>query len=141
MVVSKVTGGLEQKIKVNGDNIILRGHVRIRSYKAYVYSILLNLISNAIKYRSKAAPFIKISIIESPDGISIDIADNGMGIDIEKHKDDLFKPYKRFDQSQEGKGLGLFLVQSHVKALKGHIHVVSSLGKGTTFKIFLPSSI
>jgi PAS domain S-box-containing protein len=139
--LSKVTSGLEEQIQVNEATISITGNVRIRSYKAYVYSILLNLISNAIKYRSKAAPFIKISIIESPDGISIDIADNGIGIDIEKHKDDLFKPYKRFDQSQEGKGLGLFLVQSHVKALKGHIHVVSSLGKGTTFKIFLPSSI
>lgn len=106
--------------------------------KAYLYSIFHNLISNAIKYRSEKAPLIKISAVADQQTINIQVSDNGNGIDIEKHKDSLFKPYKRFDTSVEGKGLGLFLVKSHVDALNGNLSLESELGKGTTFKIQFP---
>jgi signal transduction histidine kinase len=70
--------------------------------------------------------------------INIKFIDNGCGIDLERHGDELFKPYKRFHIHIEGKGLGLFLVKSHVEALGGEISVVSKPGTGTTFTICLP---
>jgi PAS domain S-box-containing protein len=126
---------------------IARSHTRINlvpdtfliySHKAYIYSIFFNLVSNAIKYKSERSPLIDICISEEAAMINIKFTDNGCGIDLERHGDELFKPYKRFHTHIEGKGLGLFLVKSHVEALGGEISVVSKPGTGTTFTICLP---
>ncbi len=107
----------------------------LNSNKSYLYSVLFNLIGNAIKYRSEKDPDIKVTIDQSAESTTIKISDNGIGIDLEKHGNDLFKPYKRFSKHLEGKGLGLFLVKSHVEALNGTISIESKPGKGTTFTI------
>lgn len=111
------------------------------SHKAYLYSILLNLVSNAIKYRSNESPQIKIEIDQTAQFTIITISDNGIGIDLIKHAGDLFKPYKRFNTELEGKGLGLFLVKSHVEALSGTISIESEPGRGTTFTIVFPTHV
>jgi PAS domain S-box-containing protein len=110
----------------------------IVSYKAYLYSMLYNLVSNAIKYRSGQSPVIKILVNVSDEAIYIVVSDNGQGIDLDKHAGDIFKPYRRFNFSIEGKGLGLFLVKSHVEAMGGKISIKSAPGVGTTFDIMLP---
>jgi len=107
----------------------------LHSNKAYLYSVLFNLIGNAIKYKSQKRPEITVSIDQSEYATTIKVSDNGIGIDLKKHGNDLFKPYKRFSKHLEGKGLGLFLVKSHVEALNGTISVESEPGKGTTFTI------
>jgi PAS domain S-box-containing protein len=109
----------------------------IQSHKAYIYSILFNLIGNALKYRSDVPPHIVVSIRLDEGKAIIEIRDNGIGIDVDKYGEDLFKPYKRFNYNVEGKGLGLFLVYSHVTALGGEISVDSKLGVGTVFKLIL----
>lgn len=110
----------------------------IFSHKAYLYSIFYNLISNAIKYRSKNDPLIQISVSATPGYLLATVTDNGIGIDLKKHSEDLFKPYKRFNLGAEGKGLGLFLVKSHIESLNGTISISSEVGVGTTFAIKLP---
>jgi signal transduction histidine kinase len=112
----------------------------IFSHKAYIYSIFLNLIGNSIKYRSDLRPNINISIRSDADTTVIRFSDNGLGIDLARNGEDLFKPYKRFHPDIEGKGLGLFLVKSHVEALHGNISIDSKPGNGTTFTITLPQS-
>jgi PAS domain S-box-containing protein len=114
-----------------------KGPYIISSHKAYIYSIFFNLVSNALKYRSIQPPKISISIQTEGEQAIIKVTDNGIGIDMVKHGEDLFKPYKRFNHSKDGKGLGLFLVKSHVAALHGEISVDSEVGKGTTFTIHL----
>ena len=113
----------------------------IFSHKAYLYSIFYNLISNAIKYKSKSDPEIKISVSATAGYLLVTVADNGIGIDLKKHSEDLFKPYKRFNLGAEGKGLGLFLVKSHIESLKGTISISSEVGVGTAFAIKLPLHI
>ena len=110
----------------------------MRTNRAYIYSIFYNLISNAIKYKSHLRPFIKIDFYMTEEHTVIYVADNGKGINLEKHAHDLFKPYKRFDFKVEGKGLGLFLVKSHVEALGGSLTVKSEVNKGSTFYIKIP---
>jgi PAS domain S-box-containing protein len=110
----------------------------MRTNRAYIYSIFYNLISNAIKYRSQLKPYIKIDYYNTNEHTVIYVADNGRGIDIKKHANDLFKPYKRFDLRAEGKGLGLFLVKSHIEAMGGELSVKSELHKGSTFYIKIP---
>jgi signal transduction histidine kinase len=104
----------------------------------YLHSIFFNLISNALKYRSHQIPYIKINYYLTEEHTVIYVADNGKGIDLNKHGHDMFKPYKRFDFKVEGKGLGLFLVKSHIEALGGHLTVKSELLKGSTFYVKLP---
>ncbi len=112
--------------------------IELVSHKAYLYSIFYNLISNSIKYRSANVPQISISARLEKDKVTVNVADNGIGIDLVRHEGEIFKPYKRFETSIEGKGLGLFLVKSHVEVLNGEISISSTLGKGTTFTIILP---
>ena len=106
------------------------------SVKTYVQSIFYNLISNAIKYRDPGRmPEIRISIKREQSKYKIEIADNGIGIDLRTHKNQLFGLYKRFNIHTEGKGLGLHMTKAQIESLGGTISVESEIGKGTTFKI------
>lgn len=112
---------------------------QIVSIKAYINSILYNLISNAIQYRSMdRPPLIRISSRTNNGHSILEVSDNGMGIDLPRFQGDLFKLYKRFHTHTQGKGLGLYLVKQQVEKLNGHIEVESKLNTGTTFRVLLP---
>ena len=111
----------------------------IYSVKPMIHSILYNLVSNSIKYRSlDQLPVIEISSEELDDQFTLIIKDNGLGIDLSTHKDDMFKLYRRFHRHVEGKGLGLYLVKLQCEALGGSIHVESELNRFTQFTLHLP---
>jgi PAS domain S-box-containing protein len=104
----------------------------------YLKSILQNLISNALKYKSPdRSPVIKIATERLDNSIIIMVTDNGLGLDIEKHKNDLFKIRKIFHSHPEAKGFGLFLTKSQVESMGGKIWMESSPGIGSTFYIQL----
>ncbi|HZH73605.1 MAG TPA: sensor histidine kinase [Mariniphaga sp.] len=109
----------------------------INYYEVYLHSIMLNLISNAIKYRSEKPPQIDITTIKEGDKIVLKVEDNGIGMDLEKIGMHLFKPFKRFNDEQEGKGLGLHLINGMVEKNGGTIEVESQPGSGTLFKVFM----
>jgi PAS domain S-box-containing protein len=111
----------------------------IFTIKTYLHSIFYNLIINSIKYRRhNISPVIKISSFQEGDKIIITFKDNGRGIDLSKHADQLFGLYKRFDFSVEGKGMGLFMVKMQIEKLNGTIGVISEPGAGTEFKLEFP---
>ncbi|GCC49908.1 hypothetical protein SanaruYs_01220 [Chryseotalea sanaruensis] len=114
------------------------GLSEFESVKPMVHSILYNLISNAIKYRSYERPLV-ITLRSQRIGkqIQIEVQDNGLGIDLVQYKDKLFGLYKRFHTHTEGKGLGLFLVKLQAESLGGSIKVSSKPGVGSTFTILL----
>jgi len=140
-IADAVITDLKENIETSGARIKINenGYV-LCSHKAYLYSIFYNLISNGIKYRSGKEPLIELKTFESKESLMITVADNGIGIDLDKHGQDIFKPYKRFNTTIDGKGLGLFLVKSHVEALNGRITIESKPGEGTLFKIAFPLS-
>jgi len=114
----------------------------IYSLKGYWHSIFYNLISNAIKYRSeKRKPIINIQSETVKDLIIISFSDNGIGIDLEKYRENLFGMYKRFHVHKEGKGLGLHLVKTQIEAMGGTIQVESQVEIGTTFKLLFSKTI
>jgi signal transduction histidine kinase len=114
----------------------------IISIKAYVNSILYNLISNAIQYRSpERSLVINVTSYRKDDFVVIEVTDNGLGIDLERFKGDLFKLYKRFHTHIEGKGLGLYLVKQQVEKMNGRIEVDSVPGEWTRFSVFMKESI
>jgi PAS domain S-box-containing protein len=110
----------------------------LTSIKSYVQSIVHNLVSNAIKYKSPARrPEISIKAWRVETVTHIQVADNGMGIDLEQYGQQMFGLYKRFTSENEGKGLGLHMTKAQVESLGGSITVESELGNGCTFKIVL----
>ncbi|MBT1703804.1 PAS domain S-box protein [Chryseosolibacter indicus] len=108
--------------------------------RSYFYSIIYNLISNAIKYKvTNRKLIIRLATFKNSEGYGFSISDNGKGIDLKKYGAKLFTLYQRFHLEVEGKGLGLFLVKTQVDALNGAIDVESSVGKGSVFIIRFPA--
>ena len=111
--------------------------VTVEYNPAYLESILLNFTTNAIKYSS----IDKKPIISYDFGIEngfkvLSVSDNGLGIDLKKHKNSLFGMYKTFHKNQNSRGIGLFITKNQVEAMGGKIEVFSEVNKGTTFKIY-----
>lgn len=104
--------------------------------KSYLESIFLNLLTNAIKYRSENRQLkVNISSKVEDDNLILTFKDNGVGIDLVRNRDKIFGLYQRFHNHPDSKGLGLYLVKSQVEAMGGTINVESTVGKGTTFTI------
>lgn len=104
--------------------------------KTALEQILINLISNAIKYNNKEIAVIEIEIIDEESQYKISVTDNGQGIS-KKNQDKIFEIfevldiYDRFGES--GNGIGLATVKKLVLALGGTIKVESEIGKWTKF--------
>ena len=110
--------------------------IKVECVPAYLDSIILNLISNAVKYRSpNRKPLIIINAVKSKEGVLLSISDNGLGIDLEKYGDKIFGMYKTFHDNKESRGLGLYMTKRQIEIMGGTINVESQVGKGTTFKI------
>lgn len=111
--------------------------VEINFSISYLESILQNLILNSIKYKHPHRdPFIKIYCTCESNFVTMNISDNGIGIDIRKFKDKIFGMYKTFHTNKDSKGLGLFMSKNQMEALGGKIEVESVVGDGTTFKLY-----
>jgi signal transduction histidine kinase len=110
--------------------------------KAIIHSVFYNLLSNAIKYRSPDRNLIVAarSYLKG-ETIILEIADNGLGLDVEQYRDSLFKLFKRFHSHVEGRGMGLYLIKSQVEALRGAIEVDSAPDIGTKFSIIFPIAV
>ena len=105
-----------------------------------MHSIFYNLITNSIKYKNPVLPLVlEIKSEMTENVIRLTFKDNGIGIDLEKSGDQLFKLYKRFHiGAAEGKGMGLFMVKTHVESIGGKISVNSEMNVGTVFLIEFP---
>ncbi|AKP50553.1 PAS domain S-box protein [Cyclobacterium amurskyense] len=109
---------------------------KITYNRVFLESIFLNLIGNAIKYRSPdRPPVIKLETDLKYNRIVFTISDNGLGIDLKSHSKELFGLHKTFHKHAESKGIGLFLTKKHIEAMGGIITARSEVGKGTTFTI------
>lgn len=105
--------------------------------KRYLNSILLNLLTNAIKYHSPDRQLvINLKTRTEHDYIVLYFSDNGVGIDMERFGRKMFGLYQRFHTKIEGKGLGLYIIKSQIEAMDGKIEVDSTPGVGTTFRIY-----
>ncbi|MBI1221349.1 MAG: PAS domain S-box protein [Bacteroidetes bacterium] len=120
-------------------NVKIPENTMVLGIPAYVDSILLNFISNAIKYSSKDRK-LKIDLhLDEPVGDYhvLRIRDNGLGIDLNAHGKKLFGMFKTFHGNSDAKGVGLFLSKSQIEAMGGKVDVESEVDKGTIFKIYL----
>lgn len=108
-----------------------------------IEKILLNIMSNAIKYSDRGS-VISVSLMVEEKVVKIAIKDRGCGIDLNNNLD-IFDKFTRGDESftrlNEGSGIGLSIVKSMVELIDGKITVESKVGEGSVFEIFLPNKL
>lgn len=140
-IVQKNLDTLSLQSKNSGINIynLLDVKLVVSGVAAYIDSIILNLITNAIKYKSSAPDSsLKIYAKSSKTHVIIYFEDNGQGIDLEKYGDKLFGMYKTFHSHHDSRGVGLFITKNQIESMGGKIEVNSELNVGTTFRVHLP---
>ncbi len=111
--------------------------LNISAVPAYLESILLNFLTNGIKYKSTDKnAFVKFYASQKGKKVVLSIEDNGLGIDLKKNKDKLFGMYKTFHGNKDAHGVGLYITKNQIEAMGGRVDVESETGIGTTFKIY-----
>ena len=106
--------------------------------RVYLTSILLNLLTNAVKYASpQRPPRLHFATYWQGARTVLTCEDNGLGIDLAKHGKRLFGLHKTFHNHPDGRGVGLFITRNQVEALGGTIEVESRPGAGSRFLVTL----
>jgi signal transduction histidine kinase len=128
---------LEEKVIIEADSLPV-----ITADYVQIVQLFQNLIVNAIKFRSKNSPVIKISSRKADGSYLFSIEDNGIGIE-QKHADRIFEIFQRLHPLGEydGTGIGLAICKKIVERFKGKIWMESVKEKGTTFYFTIPLSI
>jgi signal transduction histidine kinase len=104
---------------------------------AYLESILLNIISYAIKHRDvKKNSKIKLTFREDKNYKILQIEDNGIGIDLDTDKKHIFGMYKTFKDFKESKSISLFVNNNQMQAMGGKIEVKSNINEGSEFHLY-----
>ena len=144
VLLNEITTSLSYEI--TGCNCTISFDLRVKSIqfnKSYLESILINLMTNAIKYRSPNRELIiKITSSTNEKGeVILTVQDNGLGIDVARHQERLFGLYQKFHSNTDGSGLGLYIVKSQITTMGGRIDVESEIDKGTSFVITLKKNM
>lgn len=110
----------------------------VNAIPAYLDSILLNLFTNAIKYKCPdRKAILEIGYEINENYTIITFRDNGLGLNLKKNGHKIFGMYKTFHGNQDAKGIGLFITKNQLEAMDGKIEVESEVGFGSVFKIYL----
>lgn len=124
----------KNKVKIE---LEVDGNIHVLAVQAYMESIILNLITNAIKYRSPdRQALLGITSGTTGDYAFLRFVDNGLGINLERYGSKLFGMYKTFHSHPEARGIGLFISKNQIEAMGGKIEVESEVNVGTTFTTY-----
>lgn len=109
----------------------------IKGIPAYIDNILMNFITNAVKYKHPQRDVIITLSASTENGYTIlSVADNGLGIDLKKYGTKIFGMYKTFHDHDDARGMGLYITKNQIEAMNGKVTVESKVGAGSTFKIY-----
>ncbi len=137
--IVKALSTISMKIKINKGVIHnnVGTNITIICNPAYIESILVNFLSNAIKYKHPDRnPIVELNCYSENDEVVLTVTDNGMGINLEKHGKDLFGMYKTFHGNADANGIGLYTTKYQVETMGGHIEVESKEDQGSKFTIY-----
>ncbi|MFW5823028.1 MAG: sensor histidine kinase [Tangfeifania sp.] len=139
-IVEEVLFNMSARIKARNATITIHKETgeKINHVEGYIRSIVRNMVSNALKYSMPGQPpKLKITLKKEKEYFVLAFSDKGIGIDLEKHADNMFKPFQRFSSNEKGMGIGLHISNTMVCKNGGFIKVKSAPGKGTTFRVYL----
>jgi light-regulated signal transduction histidine kinase (bacteriophytochrome) len=128
---------LEIRIRDLGAEVRYGSLPKVRGSHERLTTLFRELLSNALAFRSTAAPRIEISVLEQAGQWEFAVRDNGRGIE-SKYWDKIFQPFQRLHANSGGPGLGLSVCKKIVEAHGGSIWVKSEPGSGSTFSFTLP---
>lgn len=116
--------------------------LKIMGIEAYLDSIILNFLTNSIKYKSeKRLPIIELSSSVDDEFTILKIKDNGLGIDLKSNYSKLFTLNGTFHNHPDSRGVGLFITKNHIESIGGKIEVESKVNEGTCFSIYFLSAL
>ncbi len=138
-VLTQVTDLLKLKIRESGATLQVHPLPKIIAIESQLQQLFQNLVSNALKYKTKAAPHIEIGATEEETHWTFYVKDNGIGID-PKYFEKIFIIFQRLHDktTYSGTGIGLAICKKIVEKHGGKIWVTSAVGKGSTFYFTLP---
>jgi PAS domain S-box-containing protein len=147
IAVAAILDGMESLVTPQADERGIAYMVERCDTEAFAYGdaerirqILLNLISNAIKFTPEGG-WVVLSCVGGGERVEIRVRDSGIGIPPEE-QERIFDPFqqvgRRFNQPQDGVGLGLAISRDLARAMSGDLTVQSEPGKGSTFTLSLP---
>ncbi|MEP2025323.1 MAG: PAS domain S-box protein [Reichenbachiella sp.] len=137
-VLNKITASIKNDLIESGGVIEsdFSAFDEITYPKVYIESILINLITNGLKYADpKRQPVIQIKTTLLNGIKSLEVKDNGLGIDLNKFGAKIFGLRKTFHNHPEARGVGLFITKAQVESMGGNIRVESEMGEGSNFII------
>lgn len=118
-------------------NNTISDKVYVRAVPAYLESIILNLLTNSVKYRHPDRPAeITLRTKKENNLIVFSVSDNGIGIDMERYGNKLFGMYKTFHNNKDARGIGLYITKNQIEAMGGSIQAESEVDKGSIFSVY-----
>ncbi len=138
-VVKRVLEVLREAVEENKAEIELDPLPTVIAEESQMAQVIQNLVSNAIKFRGKESPRIRITATAGSGEWIFSVSDNGIGLSME-YADRIFQMFQRLHTRDEypGTGVGLAIVKKIVERHGGRICVESEVGKGATFIFTIP---
>jgi two-component system CheB/CheR fusion protein len=139
-IVEEVKTGLLEQISEAGALVNVKMHTPYLTIpRRHARSLVYNMLSNAVKFRSYDRPLtIDIACFRKDGHIHITFSDNGLGIKAE-NLPKVFQIFKRFNPEIEGRGIGMYLVKRVIDLNNGDIFIESEENTGTTFHVHFPA--
>lgn len=136
--VSRVKRILGNFLKTNAATVkdLVPKNFEVQGVQEYIENILINFITNSVKYQHPDRSPVIIIEVEKNNGVSlVHVRDNGIGIDLSRHKKKLFGMYKTFHNNLDARGIGLYICKNQAEAMDCDIYVESELNVGSTFTL------
>ncbi|MBC8342506.1 MAG: PAS domain S-box protein [Bacteroidetes bacterium] len=129
----------KKRIKLSCKNSVPTTEANTVTDQNKLYSILTNLVQNAMKYTDKGS--VEFGYVKKDETFEFFVKDTGIGIPKDR-QEAIFERFIQADivdvQARQGAGLGLSIAKAYVEMLGGKIWVVSEVGKGSTFYFTIP---
>lgn len=109
----------------------------VLSTSCFLKNIINVFLENGIRYKQDAVDsFVHFKTLKKGAYVVLQIEDNGLGIDVNLHRENLFGMYKTFHMQGQTKGLGMFIAKNQIEAMGGKVDIISKVGEGTTIEIY-----
>jgi len=141
VIVRQAADSIRARFEEKSARLEIKGPHQVRSLRAdadRLVQVILNLLSNALKYLPEDNGRVVVTISDQPDGVTVTVSDNGVGI-APAEQAQVFDKFRQVgDQQHQGTGLGLPISRQIIEHFGGRMWVESEPGQGATFGFFLP---